>query len=213
MNEKEDFNKRVDNYRKIYEDRHRQNRQYDLQEKEKAREERQREIAEVKKEFEGTGIIEAFEAIRDKESLCFARLTDYKWIESGLKTKRTNFADIIPAKINYTSGGSNDSKGQISLIFDVEYQKGNEYTNPSYGYHALCVNKIDDNKFIYWIYKPNEKKDATIATGDKEDIVGFIAWFVVENTPYVYAYDKDGQVGYTNQSVYYFSEKLDQKIN
>lgn len=212
MNEKENFYKRIDNYRKIYEDSHEQNRQYDIQEKEKTREERQREIVEAKKEFEGTGIIEAFEAIRDKESLCFARLAEYKWIESGSQMTRVNFADIIPAKIDYTDGG-NDSKGQISLILDVEYQKGNEYNKPSYGYHALNINKIDDNKFIYWIHKPNEKKNATTVTGDKEDMVNFIAWFVVENTPYFYAYDKDGQVGYTNQSVHNFSEKLDQKIN
>jgi hypothetical protein len=213
MNEKESFIERIDNYREIYDKKNKSKTQFNLEEAGKTKEERKVEIEEVKREFEGTGIIEAFEAIRDQEMLVFSKLDDYYWADDPYVEGRVDLVDIIPAKIKYSNGGHNDSKGQISLLFDVEYRKGDEYTKPSYGYHALNINKIDDNKFIYWVYKPNERKDTTIVTGDKEDMISFIAWFVVENTPYSYAYEKDGHVGYTNESVHYLSDQLDKEIN
>jgi len=211
MNKKENFIERIDNFGKIYMEKNKSKIKSDLKEAEELKAERDKEIMKAKKEFEGTGIVEAFEVIRDQEMLVFSKLDDYYWADDPYIEGRVNFVDIIPAKIDYRNGGNN-SKGEISLIFDVEILKGDEYHKPTYGYHALCVNKIDNNSFTYRVFNPNEKKETKITPGNKEDMVNFIAWFVAENTPYSYAYEKDGHVGYTNESVHYFSDQLDQKI-
>lgn len=137
--EKIELDRQIDIIKRNTEKQKEAQRNHEIEiENEIARNER---MIKTKENFRGTGIIEAFEEIRDNKILIGAKFTKTTQVKKLFKSEYVDsFVSLIPAKIKFDIE-------EVSLRFNFWYSSGGDYEDPKCCYQSITVKKIDSNNF------------------------------------------------------------------
>jgi hypothetical protein len=138
------FQQQTENQRQVDLITHQQQQLQELERQKQEETKRQQEVRErirkTKENFAGTGILETFQEIIDKQILVFASFTQTTWEKGFFREKQKYSNIIIPAKIQFYFN-------KLELIHSVShYSSSSEFLGcPSgYEYHKISIEKKED---------------------------------------------------------------------